>query len=136
MFFIFWKCGQPSPWLGRLAITFLTAPCVRKTSAENEVFLLKRGSSGSSEGRRRRSIPHRITHSASDTACNRGETTKPEAKKRRSMSDYLDMKSEKQSTMLKEKANLRKNQIHKQPCNDFEQKTGQTPAVTGKEESN
>ena len=127
------QCQTEGKPLARIA---MVNNMLSKTSAENEVFLLKRGSSGSSEGRRRRSIPHRITHSASDTACNRGETTKPEAKKRRSMSDYLDMKNEKQSIMLKEKANLRKNQIHKQPCNDFEQKTGQTTAVTRKEESN
>jgi len=94
-----------------------------KTTTEGEVVFLKRGSSGSSEGRRRRSIPHRITHSASDTACNQPRTAKPVTKKRRSMSDYLDMKKEKQSYEVIEKANIRMKLEDKQTHLSLEKKS-------------
>eukprot|EP00092_Neocalanus_flemingeri_P002131 GFUD01002271.1.p1 GENE.GFUD01002271.1~~GFUD01002271.1.p1 ORF type:complete len:222 (+),score=52.93 GFUD01002271.1:66-668(+) len=100
------KSTADSKPLARVAIV---NDMLSKTVVEEETWLLKRGSSGSSEGRRRRTRPHEITHSASDTACNRARGyKKQETKKRRSMSDYLDMKSDKNSFAMKEKETLRK----------------------------
>jgi len=98
------QCPPDSKPLARIAIV---NNMMAKTTAKEEAFLLKRGSSGSSEGRRRRPRPNKITHSASDTACNQNSKIK-EIKKRRSMSDYLDMKSEKHDFTLAERDILRK----------------------------
>jgi len=113
-------CQPESKPLARIA---MVNNMLSKTTTEGEVVFLKRGSSGSSEGKRRRSIPHRITHSASDTACNQPRTAKPVTKKRRSMSDYLDMKKGKQSYEVVEKANMRMKLEDKQTHLGLEKKS-------------
>merc|ERR1712106_1121653 len=126
------QCQADKP-LARIA---MVNNMLAKTTTENEKVFLKRGSSGSSEERRRRSIPHKITHSASDTACNQGKIPKPETKKRRSMSDYLDMKRDKQSFAQMERASMR-TKVETQPSQiASEQKSELIPANARKEESN